>query len=78
MSSVNYNKMTKKDLVERCKTLENLLVKKNINIQNELVLNNLLEKDEDVKTQYGIDYYFNTEKDEDDEVVCINVNFNKI
>ena len=76
MSSVNYNKMNKQQLIERCKTLENLLVKKKINIQNELVLNHLLEKDEDVKTQYGIDYYFNTEKDEDE--VCINVNFNKI
>ena len=76
MSSVNYNKMNKQQLIERCKTLENLLVKKKINIQNELVLNQLLEKDEDVKTQYGIDYYFNTEKDEDE--VCINVNFNKI
>ena len=38
-------------------------------------INTLLEKEDDVKTQYGIDYYFNTEKDEDE--VCINVDFNK-
>jgi hypothetical protein len=70
MSSVNYTKMTKKELIERCKKLEDILTLRNINIAN-----TLLEKEDDVKTQYGIDYYFNTEKDED--VVCINVDFNK-
>jgi hypothetical protein len=62
--------MTKKELIERCKKLEDILTLRNINIAN-----TLLEKEDDVKTQYGIDYYFNTEKDED--VVCINVDFNK-
>jgi hypothetical protein len=70
MTSVNYTKMTKKQLIERCKKLEDILTLRNINIAN-----TLLEKEDDVKTQYGIDYYFNTEKDED--VVCINVDFNK-
>jgi hypothetical protein len=67
-STINYKKMTKQQLIERCKKLEDILALRNINIAQ-----SLLEKDEDVKTNYGIDYYFNTEKDEDQ--VCINVDF---
>ena len=70
-STINYKKMNKQQLIEISKKLEDILTLRNINIAQ-----NLLEKDDDVKTQYGIDYYFNTEKDEDE--VCINVNFNKI
>lgn len=66
-STINYKKMTKQQLIERCKKLEDILALRNINIAQ-----NLLEKEDDVKTQYGIDYYFNKENDEE---VCINVNF---
>ena len=70
LSSVNYQKMKKKEIIDRCKKLEELLGVRNNNIAKEL-----LEQPSDTKTQYGIDYYFNTERDEDE--VCVNVNFKK-
>lgn len=70
ISSVNYNKMKKADIIERCKKLENILITKlDINIAQQL----LEKKEEDTITQYGIDAYFNKENEE--EEVCINVNF---
>ena len=68
MNSVNYTKMKKSEVVERCKKLEELLMKKNLNIVKELVS----EKEYDTKTIYGIDAYFNKENEEE---ICINVNF---
>ena len=72
IKSINYNKMKKADIIKRCKTLEEILIKKlDMNIAQQL----LDEREEDTKTQYGIDAYFNKENEEE---VCINVNFNNI
>ena len=79
LSSVNYQKMKKAEVIDRCKKLEELLCVKNMNIAMELSSNDSkkkLEKKLDgklIKSKYGIDYYFNTERDEDE--VCINVDF---
>jgi hypothetical protein len=71
ISSVNLNKMLKKDLIKRCRDLENILIKKyDYNIAQEILNPDKLE----TKTQYGIDAYFNKENEE--EEVCINVKFN--
>jgi hypothetical protein len=67
IQSFNYNNMKKKELIERCKKLEELLMIKNIDIAKELV-----EEPSDTKTQYGIDAYFNKENEEE---VCISLKF---
>lgn len=76
LSSVNYQKMKKKEIIDRCKKLEELLSIKNKNIALELSSNDSKKviDSKKIKSKYGIDYYFNTERDEDE--VCINVNFN--
>ncbi len=75
MGSVNYQKMRKAEVVERCRKLEELLCIKNKNIALELSTNDSKKVIDSniIKSKYGIDYYFNTERDEDE--VCINVDF---
>lgn len=69
IKSINYNKMKKADIIDRCKKLEEILIKKlDMNMAQQL----LEGKQEDTKTHYGIDAYFNKENEEE---VCINVNF---